>query len=41
MKLAENIVCRFWFICNISFTEENIKDMHDSNLDMSISVPVL
>ena len=30
----------FWFICNVSFTEENIKDMHDSDLDMNISVLV-
>lgn len=41
MKLVENIECRFWFICNVRFTKENMKDMHDSNLDLNISVPVL
>lgn len=41
MKLSENIVYRFWFIYNLRFAEENIKDIHDSNLDMNISVPIL
>jgi hypothetical protein len=37
VKLLNNVVCTFWFICNIKFTEENIKYC-DSSLDRNIFI---